>query len=187
MNNKERQITQLLGLNKAIVSATSLEELGTLMVDKIIQIFQAKKISLMLLDKEKKDLFIWAASGLPEEIKKVKVEYGQMFSGWVAKEGEPLLVKNVDSEFPRLSQAKLGRYRSKSFLIAPLKNQDKTFGVINVTERRDSEVFTEEDLNLILLISPLVVSQIEKIQLFEQVKNLTNSDSLTGLFNHRYF
>jgi len=185
--NIEGQITQLLELSKAIVSATRLEQLGTLLVDRIIQIFKAKKISLMLLDKEKKDLFIWAASGLPEEVKKVKVEYGQMFSGWVAKEGEPLLVKNVDSEFPRFSQAKLGRYKSKSFLIAPLKDKDKTFGVINITERRDSEVFTEEDLKLILLISPLVVSQIEKIQLSEQVENLSNLDSLTGLFNHRYF
>ena len=185
--DKGEQITQLLELSKAIVSAGSLEQLGNLLVDKIIQIFQAKKISLMLLDKEKKDLFIWAASGLPEEIKKVKVEYGQMFSGWVAKEGEPLLVKNVDSEFPRFSKAKLGRYQSKSFLIVPLKIQDKTFGVINITERTDSEIFTEEDLNLILLISPLVVSQIEKIQLSEQVENLSNLDSLTSLFNHRYF
>ena len=93
----------------------------------------------------------------------------------------------MDSEFPRFSQAKLGRYKSKSFLIAPLKDKDKTFGVINITERRDSEVFTEEDLKLILLISPLVVSQIEKIQLSEQVENLSNLDSLTGLSNHRYF
>ena len=49
MNNKEKQIAQLLELSKAIVAATSLEELGTLLLDKIVQVFQAKKISLMLL------------------------------------------------------------------------------------------------------------------------------------------
>lgn len=184
---KEEQFSQLLELSKAMGSIQTLEQLGNLFVDKISQIFRVKRVSLMLLDREKKDLYIWATSGKVEELKKVRVEYGQMFAGWVAKEGEPLLVKNVDSEFPAYAKNKLGRYQSKSFLIVPIKTQDKTIGVINITERKNTDTFTEEDLKLIFLINPLLILQIEKIQLLEQIENLSIIDSLTGLFNHRYF
>lgn len=183
----EEESLNLLELSTAIGTTQNLEQLGDLLVNKISSIFRAKKVSLMLLDKEKKELFVWVASGMEEEIKQVKVEYGQMFAGWVAKQGEPLLVKNVDSEFPQFSKVKLGRYQSKSFLIAPIKTQDKIIGVINITERKDSDVFSEEDLKLISIVNSLVVMQMEKLQLLEQIKDLSIIDSLTGLLNHRNF
>ena len=184
---REERFNQLLELSKVIGSIQNLEELGNLLIDKISQIFEAKRVSLMLLDKEKKDLYMWATSEKEEELKKIRVEYGQMFAGWVAKKGEPLLVKNVDSEFPAFSKSKLGRYQSKSFLIIPLKSKDETIGVINIDELKNIEVLSEEDLKIFSLINPLVVLQIEKIRLLEQIENLSNFDSLTGLFNHRHF
>lgn len=183
---KEESIAALLEFSKTIGATRNLEQLGEFIVDKVDSIFQAKKASLMLLDKENKELYIWAASDKKAELKQVKVQCGQMFAGWVAQEGRPLLVKNVDSEFAQFSKTKLGRYRSKSFLIVPIKDENKTLGVINVTERQDSDIFTEEDLKIIGIIGPLVVLQMEKIKLSEQLANLVIIDSLTGLFNHRY-
>jgi diguanylate cyclase (GGDEF)-like protein len=183
----EKSAVKLVELGNKICSALNLEQLGDLLVENISAIFEAKKVSLMLLDKDKNDLFIWAASEMLEELKQVKVEYGSMFAGWVAKEGKPLLVKNVDSEFPQFSKAKIGRYHSKSFIIAPIKCQDKIFGVINVTERKNTDVFDEEDLQMISFINPLITLQMEKIQLSEKIESLSLTDSLTGLFNHRHF
>lgn len=181
------ELKPILELGNAIGFTENLEQLGDLLVDKISLIFRAKKVSLMLLDKEEKQLFVWAASAMTEELKQVKVEYGQMFAGWVAKEGKPLLVKNVDSEFPHLSKVKLGRYQGKSFLIAPIKSRDKTLGVVNIAERQNIDIFSEEDLELISLINTWVALQMERIRLSEQIENLSIIDSLTGLFNHRYF
>lgn len=184
---KEESIIQVSELCSDIGATANLRQLGNLLIDRIKVIFSADKISLMLLDKEKNELFIWASSDLGDEQKEVKVKYGQMFAGWVAEKGQPLLVKNVDSEFPHLSKIKLGRYKSKSFIIAPIKDKDKTLGVINITERRDLELFDEDDLKLISLIIPALILQMEKIQLIERIENLSTTDSLTGLSNHRYF
>lgn len=184
---KEDDFSRLLELSKSINTAMNMEQLGNLLVEKITQVFKAKKVSLMLLDKEKNDLFVWAASGMQEEFKRVKVECGQMFAGWVAKEGKPLLVQNVDSEFPQFSKIRLGRYKSKSFLIAPIRQDDKTIGVINLTERSDSEVFSDDDLKLVAFIGSVVVLQMDKIRLCQQIENLSITDNLTGLMNHRQF
>lgn len=184
---KEENITSLSELLRAIGNTADLKELGELLLGKISQIFSAEKISLMLLDKETNELFVWATSVEGKEQKDVKIKYGQMFAGWVVQKGQPLLVKNVDSEFPAFSKAKLGRYKSKSFIIAPIKNKEHTLGVINITERKESGVFDDDDLKLVSLITPVLVLQMEKIQLLGRMESLSIKDSLTGLFNHRYF
>jgi diguanylate cyclase (GGDEF)-like protein len=184
---KEEEFNQILKLAKAIESTRNLEELGNLLIDRVSSMFGAKRVSLMLLNKENNELFVWASSEKREELKQVKLRYGQMFAGKVAEDGRPLLVRNVDSEFPEISKARLGRYQSKSFIIAPIKTQEITLGVINITERKNTDIFNDEDLKLIMLINSLVALQIEKIQLQEQIESLSIVDSTTGLFNHRYF
>lgn len=184
---KEEEFNQILELAKAIESVRNIEDLGNLLIDRVSSIFGAKRVSLMLLNKENSELFIWAASGKREELKQVKVRYGQMFAGKVAEDGRPLLVMNVESEFPEISKARLGRYQSKSFIIAPIKMQEITFGVINITERKNTDIFNDDDLKLVMLINSLVALQIEKIKLQEQLESLSIVDSTTSLFNHRYF
>lgn len=184
---KEDLLLRLSNFSCAITSVLNLEQLANVVIEWIEEIFQVKRVSLMLLDKARKDLFIWATSEQKEELKEVRVEFGQVFAGWVAKDGKPLLVKNVDSEFPAFSKTKLGRYQSKSFIISPLKIQDKTIGVINLTERQGPDVFSEEDTRLLSLVNAMIALQVERIQLLEQVENLSTMDSLTGLVNHRYF
>jgi diguanylate cyclase (GGDEF)-like protein len=183
---QENEVELLLDVGESIDATQNLTQLGNLIVDKTGLMLHAKKVSIMLLDKVKKDLYIWAASQMTEEAKMVRVEFGQMFAGWVAKEGQPLLVKNVDSEFPQFSKVKTGRYKSESFIIAPIKSEGQTLGVVNVTERQDSEVFSEEDVKLLLLINYMVALQMSRIRLFDKVDSLTTTDGLTGLYNHRY-
>ena len=182
----ENEIDVLLKIGESIDATKNLTQLGDLFVDKIGSMLHAKKVSIMLLDKDKKELYIWAASQLPEEAMQVRVEFGQMFAGWVAKEGQPLLVKNVDSEFPQFSKVKIGRYKSESFIIAPIKSEGKTLGVVNVTEKQGSEVFTKGDVKLISLINYMIAPQMARIILFDKVDSLVTKDGLTGLYNHRY-
>lgn len=184
---KEDLLIELLNFSNAITSVLNLEQLGNLVIEWLKKAFQIKRVSIMLLDKEKNDLFVWATSDKKEELKEVRVEFGEMFAGWVAKEGNPLLVKNVDAEFPFFSKSKLGRYASKSFLIAPLQIQNKIIGVINITDRQNAEVFSEEDARLLSLVSNMVALQIKRIELSEEVQDFSFIDTLTGLYNHRYF
>ncbi|MCM8789820.1 MAG: sensor domain-containing diguanylate cyclase [Candidatus Omnitrophica bacterium] len=184
---KQDKLDKLLEISRSLGDCENLERLGDLLVEKIEDLFESAKVSLMLLDKEKKELFIWASSGMRDDLRQVKVQYGSMFAGWVAQQGKPLLVKNIDSEFPKSSKAKLGRYKSKSFLIAPIKTDEKILGVINITERKEEGVFEEDDILIISLLSLLIASSMEKINLLQQLENLSLIDALTGLSNHRFF
>lgn len=183
----EECLNKLLDFGKEITSTVDLDELGNITANSLVKVFQARRVSLMLLDKDKRDLYMWAFSDGRSQLSDVRVGWGQMFAGWVAKEGHPLLVRDVDSEYPSFSKTKDGRYQSKSFIISPLKIKDNTIGVVNLTERQEPEVFSEEDVELLSSMNIMTALQIERVRLLFQVENLCITDCLTNVFNHRHF
>ena len=84
----------------------------TFFVSNMAKIFQAERVSFMLLDRTKQELSLKASSGVNAPPEKTRIKLGQMFGGWVAQQGRPLLVKDVESEYPDLSQDRLLRYKT---------------------------------------------------------------------------
>lgn len=111
-----------------------------------------------------------------------------MIAGWVAEQGEILLVRDIDTD-PRLRRyAKQKRYKTSSFISMPLKADSRVIGVINVADKvAETKIFTEEDSKYLSLLAHQTVAQIENIRLCEKLASLAITDALTGLFNHRYF
>lgn len=187
LKEDRERLDALLKIYKEMSSIFRIEELANFVIDKTTQIFKAKKGSFMLLDEKGESLSIKAANGLSNEVvRKTKIELGQMLAGWVVQMGKPLLVKDIQKEFPHLVERK-AEYKTGSFIIMLLKMKDKIVGVINLTDKEDGEVFTEDDLKLLTLISHLVTVQMENIKLYKEATFFSINDNLTGLFNHRHF
>jgi diguanylate cyclase (GGDEF)-like protein len=170
-----------------IISLVDLDKLTAFFVNKITRIFNVNKVSLMLLDEAKSELFIKEARGLNPEAGQVRVKLGELFCGRVAKEGRALVVRDVEAEFPALSRDRATRYTSKSFMITPLQVRGGTIGVLSLTDKKEEGVFTEIDLNMLKLLSNYLALHIENIKLLNRVKGISILDPLTNLFNHRYF
>ncbi|MFH1883092.1 MAG: sensor domain-containing diguanylate cyclase [Planctomycetota bacterium] len=170
-------------------------------VNKIAEIFTASRVSFMLFDRANKELFVKASCGLNVSASAARLKLGEMFGGWVAEQGRPLLVKNVETEFPDLlrnDSNRVARYRTKSFVIVPVKSnpergecsggtKDGVIGVLSLTDRKNSDIFTEDDLKVIDFLCKHLALHIDNIRLREKNAELVTADPLTGLFNHRYF
>ena len=162
------------------------DKLINFFVDKIAQIFKVRRVSFMLLDKQRGELFIKASRGLDISIGTAIIKLGEMFGGWVAKRGEPLLVKDIDTEFPDISKNKLFKYKTKSFVIVPVKLKEGIIGILNMTERENGVMFNEDDFKIISSLCLCLATHLEKLKLSESNVQLAVIDDLTGLFNHRY-
>ena len=171
------QMNFILDIDQLIAFSTS----------KIGEIFRAERVSFMLLDHAKQELSIKAAWGLDSQADNLKMKLGDMFSGWVAQQGRPLLVRNVETEFPDLSKVRSSRYKTKSFVIVPVEVREGVIGILNLTDRKDASVFTESDLKIINFFCHYLALRIENIKLLKKDSELVTVDILTGLFNHRYF
>jgi HD-GYP domain-containing protein (c-di-GMP phosphodiesterase class II) len=117
--------------------------------------------SIMLYDDLSGELTIKSARGLPEDvIKRTRIRFGDRIAGWVAHEGKPLLIGDIedDQHFGRKS---FPRYNTKSLLSLPLKVQNKVVGVLNLNNKKIAGPFTMRDLYIASVISERVSYFIE--------------------------
>lgn len=109
--------------------------------------FAADRVSLMLVDGDA--LVVKSAVGLREEIvRQTRPRIGEGIAGWVAKHGEPLLLKGAVEE---------ARFRGvdpsiSSAIVAPLVAVDRIVGVVNVNGRDGVAQYERYELDALAAI-----------------------------------
>ncbi len=189
LKKEKGKLEQILQIGRTMSAILNLDELVNFIVHKASGIIAAEKASLMFIDKKTGELVIKAAKGMDKDvIKKTKIKLGNAIAGMVAQQGEPMLVKNIEKDV-RFKRKTSPKYKSKSFLSLPLKIKNEVTGVLNITDKipTPTDIFTEDDLKILSVIIHQAAIAIENAKLYETVTCLSITDSLTGIFNHRYF
>lgn len=152
------------------------------------KLMNAEKVSLMLPEQNREELFIKAVKGINKWIaKNIRVKVGDGIAGKVYKEGKPMMVSDIEKN---LSTKARPNYKTNSFVSIPLKIGDETIGVLNLADKVSGEVFSESDMEFLRYFASYASVAIKGAHYFsisEQMKTLSITDSLTGLFNRRYF
>lgn len=165
----EKKLESVTELSKALCSATDLEEILAMIIDKGLNLVNAKTGSLMLLDPETNYMKIKSAKGIPEKIqKKVRVKVGDGIAGFVAETGEPLLIKDIENA-GRFSKKSSNKYETSSLITVPLKIKERIIGVFNINNKKTGDSFSEEDLELITLLAVYAAISIDTAQLQENL------------------
>jgi len=112
----------------------------------LARVFAADGVSIMLVDNGV--LSIRSSVGLSEEAKRDRKRLGDGISGFVAKTGQPLLLRGEigDDRFSG-NDASIG-----DALVAPLRNGDHIIGVVSVKRRESSERYDAADLDALCAI-----------------------------------
>lgn len=165
---KEHHFNDLLGnVFDTIDAHDEILEMFQLAVQVIAEMLSAKIVSLMLLDQEKKELFIKVAYGLDEKIvSHSRVRLGSGIAGKVAETGEPLLIENVETSGLK-GAPNNPQYETKSLVSIPLKIGSTVIGVINANNKTSGKPFDRDDLALIVSMSMRFSKVIERIRTAE--------------------
>lgn len=171
-------------------SAVNVDQLFEVILRELTKMVQAEQASLMILNEETEDLIVKMATGASSKIiKQFKIKKGDGLAGLVAETGQPILVRDIKSD-TRIKQKKRSRYKTDSFVILPLKVNNRTVGVINIADKVTGEIFNEEDLKLLTSFATQASIAIERSELYEKtekLKKVSITDYLTNLVNRRYF
>jgi diguanylate cyclase (GGDEF)-like protein len=159
-------------------------------VDMSAYLAEAEKGSLMLCENGSPYLAIKAAKGINKRLlDEIKVRAGEGIAGKVFEDGVPLMVSDIEKN-NQLPLKRRPRYKTGSFISIPLVSFEKTIGVLNISDKISGEVFSDEDLSLLHSFAAYASIAIERTLYYNLVGLLKESsitDSLTGLFNRRYF
>jgi putative methionine-R-sulfoxide reductase with GAF domain len=137
------------------------DEFARVMVSWFCEQFGVERCSLMVADPAREVLHIAAHRGIdPLVARQVKVRVGQGIAGWVARNRKPLLVRvREDANGAHTGQ---DAYNSDSFVAVPLVHNNKLHGVLNLSNKKNGEVFEEHDLDRAVLAGALLAMTLDR-------------------------
>ena len=165
LRRERNKLQALEDIGTALGSTFELNELLSLIVNRISQAMEAERSTLYLIDDRTGELWSKVAEG--EHIAEIRLPPGEGLAGWVAKTGKPLNVRDAydDARFDRAWDQRTG-FRTRSILGIPLKNQHgRTIGVVQVLNKTEGYFSHEDEVLLAALASQAAVS-IENSKLF---------------------
>jgi CheY-like chemotaxis protein len=140
------------------------------LIDLIAMTLEVEIVSLMLVEEKTQRLRIVVAKGLDESVRKTASrKVGEGIAGWVAKEGEPLLIKDIRRETTQGESRFHPQYKNRSLMCVPLKVNGKVIGVLNANNKASGEPFTEQDMAVFTTYACLVDLSFANAQLFARL------------------
>jgi len=176
-----KKIAELAKENLTLEALLQHTEFLQTTVDLIAEVLNVEKVSLMLINKNAGELKLAVAHGYDVSVAKNEVrKIGEGISGWVAEKGEAILVKDIATD-PRFKKSSFGeRYRTGSFISAPLKVFGETVGVISLNDKKNNEPFNEHDLTLLNMFSNQISLNLERSHATAELKRYTEKIKLVN-------
>ena len=168
----QRRVDELVFLEhvgRTVTSSLDLEQILATVMEKTALVLKAEACSILLLDKESKELVFRAAAGpRSDKVKGLRMPLGQGIAGQVIQQGRPLLAHNVkdDPHFYPDIDASTG-FITRSVLAVPLEVKEKAIGVIEAMNKATGN-FGQTDVKLLSSIARWAAIAIENVQLMEQ-------------------
>jgi sigma-B regulation protein RsbU (phosphoserine phosphatase) len=176
---KYNEITLIYEVSEALGAVFDPKTVCEIILKEVVGVVGVGKASIMLYDEQSNCLYIAASHGIDlteDEIRQVRVVAGKGVSGQVFATGEHMIIENTENTaFPEISLLNRG-YKTKSFLsvpmiFKPMNMEKKVMGVINMTDKKSSEVFTSGDLRLLTAIGSQAAMSLYNIRLIEELKD----------------
>lgn len=173
---------------KALEAALSVSEIASAavvvpnavqqVVTTAIELFKAEQCSVMLVTEDGRELVLVASSGLPPDIRPGhRLQVGEGVAGRVLVTGRSLLLGEIDHDDFINFVPKQRPIRSS--LVAPLRVDNRSIGVLSLSTSTAELTFTEEDRRLAQMFADQAASLINRTRLHEQAEH--RSADLAGL------
>jgi signal transduction protein with GAF and PtsI domain len=139
IEEKVEKLALLSKLSQILNSTLDQQEVRRRAMEAVTQLMRGEVGSLLLVDEEKQQLYFEVALGdREEEIKRITLNLGEGIAGWVAQNGEPLIV-NAPEEDHRFFRGVDERteFKTRNLICAPVKVKEKVIGVLEAINKQD--------------------------------------------------
>ncbi|HSB30549.1 MAG TPA: HD domain-containing phosphohydrolase [Candidatus Sulfobium mesophilum] len=163
--NEEESFVISLSISKSALEKRDaiLATTTEMFIDLISEALGLDVCSVMLADELTGELKIKGSKGLSEDIVlRTRVKVGDQIAGWVALEGKPLFIEDLDKD-PRFGKRSISQYNTRSLLSLPLRLDDKVIGVLNLNNKKSALPFTAHDYYISLAMSDRFSHFIKKV------------------------
>lgn len=182
MSRETDVLKTLLEVSRLISSNYPIPKVIKRICGKLRKLLNTDDCSIMILNEKSRELAFSESSGLTRwEMKNIRFALGEGVAGWVAKHKKPVLIADVKTD-ARFKVVDKQKRRMVSMISAPLMVKRRVIGVVSLTTRDQGHVFTQDELELVVLMSAHISLALENNRLYE----ISVLDGLTNIYNRRY-
>ncbi len=166
-----RKVSQLTTINKisrVVTSILDLDELIDEFVKSIAQGFGYQHVIMMMVDKDRGDLFFKAGYGwhMDSVPKNMRMQLKEGIIGHAAYFGETLVSGDVDSDPRYIRRDLIG---TKSELAVPVSFRGEIIGVLDV-ESDIRDAFTRNDVSMLEMLADMLATSITNARVYSESK-----------------
>ena len=172
---------------RALTSTLELEVVLTTVMTKMAQFFGPERWSMMLVDKEKNDLYYVIAVGEDaNSLRGLRVPMGEGVAGWVAKTGTPMVVPDTSAE-PRWQEfsRKNPGLNIQSIACMPVRSAEGVVGVIQLLNSK-IDLLSDYSVQFLRVLCDFSAIAVRNAEDMKRIHMLSITDDCTGLYNARH-
>jgi Nif-specific regulatory protein len=172
-NIDAKRFEQLIEINTLINSNyTDATSLLTRIIESATRLTGGEASSLLLVNPENNKLYFEIALGSKgPEMKHFSLNMGEGIAGWVAEHNTSLIVNDVDDDKRFFSDiGKSIGFKTNSILAVPMRVKDTCVGVIELINKTDKKLFTEEDRQWLEIFATQAAIALQNARSYQRVQ-----------------
>ncbi len=148
----------------------------------ILSALKCESGSILLYDRENNELSLVEIIGVDGPCGSgQRQDLSRGIAGWVATNREPLLIEDIDNDVRFAHVRNTSRsYKTNSFVSAPLLDNDRLIGVVNVSDKRSGDAFGTDDLEMLKTLTGSITESIRNGMSYRELseKNLSLTEKV---------
>jgi diguanylate cyclase (GGDEF)-like protein len=179
---------QLADVFHAILSEHSLDNLLERIADTLAELVPHDSLSIYQADEAQSVLTpVLSRDKWADKIMSSSSQFGEGITGWAALHREPVRTNQAHLD-PRTKTVPGTPENEPEALVAvPLIARDLVIGVLNIYRLGEDASFEDEEFELTTRFADAAALALDNAQIRARLELQAQTDSLTGLYNHRYF
>jgi diguanylate cyclase (GGDEF)-like protein len=129
---------------------------------------------------------VFARDQYADEIMATQIGFDEGITGWAARRREAALVNQAHLD-PRVRFVPGTPIDPEALISIPLISRARIKGVLNIYRIGDDGLFTADEFDLATRFADAAALALDNAQIRARLEHQAQTDSLTGLFNHRSF
>lgn len=168
----ERKITALVQVGRALVSTADYEQALSTLIETVSGLVDAESGGFLLYDPERDELVLQQPAFGIHDPRLISEYHVPLSAGGnavrVFLSRRPYVTNDAPHD-PRLIRRFVDMFGARSSLSIPLIVEDRPIGVFHAINKRSGD-FDQSDLDLLLLVAPLMAVSIQSARMFREVR-----------------
>ncbi len=171
-----------------VLSEQSLDALLVRIAETLGDLMPYEALHIYEVDEERRELvpLLARSQAYADEIMQDRPRLGQGITGWAAEHREPVWTNRADLD-PRVVNVPGTPVEPEALITVPLIARGALKGALNIYRIGEDAAFHEHEFELAKWFGDAAALALDNAQVRARLEHLAQTDSLTGLYNHRFF